>query len=92
MRLLSLMMSFLLMAVALSYCLEATQKVSEKQAEVKCKAEGHDVGSENYQKCVKEGAKPISQRAVEMKNQAQDIRKSLDGMNDNIRKNLQMNQ
>ncbi len=92
MRLLSLMVSFLLMAVALSYCLEATKKVSEKQAEVKCKAEGLEADSDAYKKCMKEGTKSLSQRAVQMKKQAQDMRNNLDGMNNSIRQNLEMNQ
>jgi len=89
MRLISLSISLLIMTLGLSYCLQATDKISKKQATVKCDAFIADKNSEEYKKCIKEGSKSVAKRAVELKNKARETRQMLDGLNKDIKKNLE---
>jgi hypothetical protein len=93
MRLISLAISLLLITVTLSYCLKGGSKIAQKQAQVKCSAEGLDKTSEAYKNCVKEdAAKPMHIRAQEIKKEAKDTRNMINSINKDMKDMLKKQQ
>ena len=92
MRLIGMLISLMVVAFSLSFCLKGQTKIVKKQAEIKCDSEGYKKGSQAHKDCVKnDSSKNMHQRSIEMQKNANDVQKMMQSRDAEMLKNIKNN-